>query len=235
MRLNRRAFIASFFAGTILATAPAHAFIDGKATLNLQVLQQAQLVEQVANQVKQLEQGLAMLKGLGVNTSADVFAQGGALQNVLRQADSIIARHSEITGYLGELYPQDIDRNTTAGALAELARRQHEEGRKRQLDAARIQAEVFRAMEDARTRDRSLMDKSAGAPGVTAAVQATNQLVGGLNSDVRALQLATIAHQRTVEDRFMREDADAARVMAQVCKNSERTPESAPSYCGFAK
>lgn len=241
MRLNKRALVASLLAGTLLAATPADAFDIGgllgggagpKATLELQVLQQAQLLEQVMNQLKQIEQGMAMLEGFSINTAGDVFMAGAQLQQILREAENIIAKHGQVTGYINDLYPEEFDRNTTAGQLAELARRQHAEGRQRQIDAAQIQAQVFMAMEDARLRDRDLMNESAAAPGVTAAVQATNQLVGGLNSDVRSLQMATIAHQRTVEDRFLREDARGAMALAKDCESLERMPVSwQPEYC----
>lgn len=241
MRLNKRALVASLLAGTFLAVSSADAFDIGgllgggagpKATLELQVLQQAQLLEQVTNQLKQIEQGMAMLEGFSINTAGDVFMAGAQLQQILREAENIIAKHGQVTGYINDLYPEEFDRNTTAGQLAELARRQHAEGRQRQIDAAQIQAQVFMAMEEARLRDRDLMNESAAAPGVTAAVQATNQLVGGLNSDVRSLQMATIAHQRTVEDRFLRQDANEAAAMAQHCKYVARSPKSRwPDYC----
>lgn len=234
MRLSRRALIASFLAGTLLATSPAHAFfgLDGKATLALQVTQQAELVKQLEQQLRLVQQGMAMLEQFKVNTSADVFTAGGALQSILRDTDSIITRHGQITGYIDEVYPADLDRNTTAGQLAEIARRQHAEGRQRQIDAAKIQAELFAAMEAARVRDRNLMDESAGAPGVTSAVQATNQLVGGLNTEVRALQLATVAHQRTVEDRYLSEDSAGEAAIASRCKSLARMPASwQPENC----
>jgi conjugal transfer/entry exclusion protein len=234
MRLNKRTLIASFLAGTLLATTPSHAFLglDGKATLELQFIQLAEATKQLEQAILQVEQGMAMLEHFAINGAADVFTIAGALQNVLRQADNLIAQHGKITGYIDDLYPEEIDRNTSAAAFVELARRQHIEGRKRQIDSANIQAELFAAMEEARVRDRNLMDGSAAAPGVTAAVQATNQLVGGLNNDVRGLQTAMISHHRTVEDRFLREDAAEAAVIARNCKSLARMPASRqPEYC----
>lgn len=233
MRLSRRALIASFIAGTLLATSPAHAFLTiDEATLEMQLVQDGNLIKQLEQQIQMVKQGMAMLQKFKVNTSADVFTAGGALQSILRDTDSIIARHGQITGYIDDVYPADLDRNTPAGQLAELARRQHADGRQRQIDAAKIQAELFAAMEAARVRDRNLMDESAGAPGVTSAVQATNQLVGGLNTEVRALQLATVAHQRTVEDRYLSEDAAAEIARVQNCQSLARMPESRqPDYC----
>lgn len=247
MRLNK-SVLASMLAASTLLAGPADAqmsvpgggiseaiggvFGGGDATLELQLLQQAELLNQVANQLTQIEQGMAMLEQFTINNSADVFAVGGALQGVLHQANNLIARHGQITGYIDDLYPEEFDINTPAAAFVDLARQQHIDGRQRQIDAANIQAELFAAMEEARIRDRNLMDESAAAPGVTSAVQATNQLLGGLGSDVRGLQMAAIAHQRTVEDRFLKEDAGAAEARAKKCKSLERMPESRqPEYC----
>lgn len=237
MRLNKRSLIASFLAGTLLASsvAPAHAFLGkatGQATEVTQLLNHAELVAQLEQQIQMVEQGLSMLEKLNINNAAEVLVAGSGLQGVLWKAESIITKVGNIAHRIESLYPDDFSGEGAMATLLNAARRQRVVQRENLMVAAEIQAKLFEAMEKAEARDSRTMDASAAAPGVTAAVQATNQLLGGLNSDIRGLQLATITHHRTVEDRFLREDANIAMQQARHCENIARMPDSwKPSYC----
>ncbi|TVR95795.1 MAG: hypothetical protein EA406_13310 [Rhodospirillales bacterium] len=235
MRLPNKRALAAFvgLAAAVVVAWPSCAVAQwrGVATEVTQLRVLVQQIAQVQHMVTQLQQGAAMLESFGLNSAAEIVAAAGELQGVLRQSQSLMTQINGITQELDDLYPGQIDPDTPLAELVRLARRQLGTGRDRLVESANIQAGLFKAMEQATARDGMTLNASAAAPGVTAAVQATNELVAALNNDVRALQLATIAHYRTVEDRHLREHTAEAEAIARWCWNMRRMPGFQDERC----
>lgn len=186
----------------------------GIATETTQLLNNAELIAQVANSARQLEAELRMLEGLAFNDTASVAGSLFRINSIARSVARILYRVEEVTAQYAELYPEafpgPIDRPTTEANRADQERLSRDAG----LASKRTSAATMEQLQALSERISALLSASQAAAGQTAAIQAGNQaaiLVAELNAHAIALQAA---HYRAVEAQQDAATAAAARAEA---------------------
>lgn len=177
--------------------APAQAQL---ATIDVRAIaQMVKQVEQATQQVAQLRQQLAaqqqMLTKLGSNVAPELTGIVSDATSIMKSAQGIGYNAKSLTNQLGTIYPKDMLGSTWDQIVSQQANWQD---RSRQTRQEAMEAQ--NAVVDAQGRTQSAVDRtltaSQGAAGQTAAIQATNQLLGALSTQLTGLQTLLLTQMR---------------------------------------
>lgn len=226
--LNRRALMASFLAGTLLAASPAYAVfgLDGKATEFTQMANNAQLLLMKANQLAQIKNQLEMLASFDLNDAANLLGVTSQAQSLLGQLEGVLYDVGGVAGMIEERYPHQYPGGTTLDQLVEHSQGWREVERNALTESHQIQSQLREAALLSAERDRATLDASMVAPGIRSAIMAGNQLTASVGTELRNLTLATNAHARAVETQALEETGSKAQMQAAFCQHyrNSKTP-----------
>jgi P-type conjugative transfer protein TrbJ len=193
-----------------------------------------QLVSQVSNQVKmlnqmvqQVQQGQSMLSALPGNDVVPALASlSQQSQLLMGNLSNIGSLGGSLTSDLNSQYPTDFSSlQGVSSILSKLAAMQTQTRSAMQQSMA-LQNQVASNQARIAGAANQAVIASNGAPGATAALQATNQLLGTLSQQMADLQSVLIAHMRAEDaERMNNQSIQAGQTAASAAFiGSDSTP-----------
>ena len=177
-----------------------------------------QLISQVSNQVQmlnqmvqQVQQGQSMLSALPGNDIVPALASlNQQSQLLMGNLSNIGSLGGSLTSDLNSQYPTDFSNlQGVSGILSKLAAMQSQTRSAMQQSMA-LQNQVAANQARIAGAANQAVIASNGAPGATAALQATNQLLGTLSQQIADLQSVLIAHMRAEDAERMNNQSTQA-------------------------
>jgi len=199
---------------------------------NLQ--QVAQDVQLLAQMEQQVQNQLRMLERWNFTHLDQILAEMTRLDGIFEDAGSIY-EDRDAEGALERQYPT---------SYGDDARQQHEalepqwEQRHRDVlvENRRMQNEIAQNVESVRERVAEYVEHSNAAPGVTAAMQAGNEVAATLTAQLQALQALEVTEARAESEQYAREqseDAYAAQRRAWVMRDWQAPADPMPVESPF--
>jgi type IV secretion system protein TrbJ len=173
----------------------------------------AQLIESVRNQLEQLQQlqqqlaqQTRMVTGLG--TSVMPGLQGVAQQTIglVNDVQGLSYQLQNVRGQLDQLYPGSYGSTDYAQALA-LLDQMVQQNRMTAQDAIALQNRVAQNQPLVSGAVAQAVQASDAAPGQTAAIQATNQILAAVSTQLMDLQTVAMSQARVLETEAMRQQS----------------------------
>lgn len=196
----------------------------------------AQMVKQVSQglqQIQALQQQLAsaqkMLQSLGLDVTGPLKEIAGQATALLRQAQGLGYTAADISRDYADLYGADLSGLTPTALAAKLAAwsRASDQTLK---DALGVQNQIVQAQDATSGAVSGAVAASQAAQGQTAAIQATNQLLSALSTQLTQLQTLLITQGRQVQTLEAEKRALSAKAEADAERLSKVTrPSSSPS------
>jgi len=196
------------FASTALAVALAvgvTSTVPAPATAQITVIDPtaiAQAIKQVSQQLQQIEQlqaqlanEAAMLQKLGTNVTGPLQTINSQATQLLRQAQGIGYNSQNVAQQYSQVYPANMQGMSFAQIIQALANWQTM-SRQTLQEAMATQNQIARAQPTTANAVNGAVAASQGAAGQTAAIQATNQLLAALSTQLTQLQTILITQGR---------------------------------------
>lgn len=221
---NRRLFTFSIFAVGAAAVAPqtAHAQFAVFDSSNL-----AQTLITAGNSVKQVEAALTqiqqlqgqlsnqvlMLKQIGTDITGPIAQIAGQATQILDQAKGIGYRAQDMAQQFASLYPKDF----TGASLVDTQKALSDwRGYNDQAlqDAMATQNRIAQDQPELASQVKQAIQASQSAPGQTAAIQATNQLLATVSAQLTQLQNILITQARAQQTLVAQMQASQAAAQA---------------------
>ena len=167
-------------------------------------------VEQIQNQVQSLTNQATMLQNLGFDASGELNTAMQQVQQLMSSAQRVTFETGQVDRQFEEVYPETYE-GADFATVAGQADQWVAENRATLQAAMRTQAHVAQGMSGTEGRISAALAASNSAPGQKAAVQATNQLVGILASQIQEMQGLMITQARAIDSKIAAENAAKAR------------------------
>jgi P-type conjugative transfer protein TrbJ len=206
----------------------------------LDVSNLAQAIEMVRHQVEtverlqaQIEQQKLMLQHWDFTQLDDVLQRMDALRDQLEQAGNIYTR-PDPTPIFNRQFPTTFDESElSVNPVNSLREAWAESYRQTLVENRRVQNTVYTDLGATRLRVDAYIQQSNSAPGVTATVQAGNELTATLIQQVQALQTLEISQARAqVEQEARRQSEEEYSRQLRDWLNREGTVEPVPEGTG---
>ena len=190
----------------------------------------AQAVQQVRQGLAQIQQmqaqvanQAAMLQRLGTDVTQPLAQINAQASQLLQQAQGIGYNSQNIAGQFQQLYPTSLSGQTFAQIQQRLASWEAN-SRLTLQDSMAVQNQLVRSQGTTAAAVNSAVTASQGAAGQTAAIQATNQMLAALSSQLQGLQTILIAQARTQETILAQQQAGAVAARAESQRHNGYTP-----------
>ena len=165
----------------------------------------AQAIKQVSQQLQQIQQlqaqltnQAAMLQKLGTDVTGPLQSITSQATQLLQQAQGIGYNGSNLAQQYQQLYPANMQGMTFAQISQALANWQTN-SRQTLQEAMATQNQIVQAQPATATAVKGAVSASQGAAGQTAAIQATNQLLAALSTQLTQLQTILITQGRAAQ------------------------------------
>ena len=165
----------------------------------------AQAVRQVSQQLQQIQllqtqltNQAAMLRNLGTNVTAPLLAIDTQATQLLQSAQGIGYSSQNIAKQYGQIYPADMHGMTFAQISQALASWQTS-SRQTLQEAMATQNRIVQAQPTTANAVGAAVAASQSAAGQTGAIQATNQLLAALSTQLTQLQTILITQARATQ------------------------------------
>jgi len=165
----------------------------------------AQMLKQVSQglqQIQALQAQLAnserMLQTLGLDVTGPLRDIASQATGLLRQAQGLGYSAADVSRDFAALYPGDLA-GLTPAALAQKLQAWSQASRQTLQDALQVQNQIAQAQGATAGAVGAAIDASQAAAGQTAAVQATNQLLAALSTQLTQLQTLLITQGRQAQ------------------------------------
>lgn len=211
--LGRRAFLCvsvGALSGVLAPEAAAQRVVIDPSNLAQNVLQAARAIEQINNQIRQIEQQARMLARSPLQLSPQLTQAIDEARTVFDAASEVSFEASRIGENLRALYPETFEDFDLEAVLSRAA---HwiDESRASLQRAMEAEARAASAVARARGDVSSALSASADAEGQTGAVQAGNQLLGLMATQLAETQALLAAQGRALQTERMEQLAREAR------------------------
>jgi P-type conjugative transfer protein TrbJ len=164
-----------------------------------QMIKQVQQgLQQVQALQSQLTQQARMLQGLGVDVTGPLRDIAGQATSLLQQARGLGYQAASISQGFSDLYPSDLSGLSPKDLAARLAA-WSQNSRQTLQEAMQVQNQIVQAQATTAGAVGAAVGASQSAAGQTAAVQATNQLLAVLSTQLTQLQTLLITQARQTE------------------------------------
>ncbi|MBI1684205.1 conjugal transfer protein TrbJ [Caulobacter hibisci] len=200
MSSSRRALLgATLGLGVLSATGVRAqlAVIDPTGLVQL-IKQVQQGLQQVQALQSQLAQQAKMLQGLGVDVTGPVAAIAAQATSLLKQSQGLGYQAATISQGFSDLYPSDL-KGLSATDLAARLSSWSQSNRQTLQEALQVQNQIAQAQATTSGAVGAAVSASQTAAGQTAAVQATNQLLAVLSTQLTQLQTLLITQARQAQ------------------------------------
>lgn len=189
--------------GPLLSAAlarPAHAQLTvyDPAAVAQMLRQVSQGLQQIQTLQAQLANSQRMLQTLGLDVTGPLRDIAGQATALLRQAQGLGYSAADISRDFATLYPGDLA-GLTPTALADKLKAWSQASRQTLQDAMKVQNQIVQAQGVTVGAVGAAVDASQAAAGQTAAVQATNQLLAALSTQLTQLQTLLITQGRQAQ------------------------------------
>lgn len=202
---TRLRLAAGLIAASLLATgapAPAQQVVYDPRNHLENALQAARQLESLANEAR----------SLAASPYSHLAGNSETLRDMAALAQSTRGLASSVSGLEQQfrtLYPEDLS-GADMMRLLEQGQARTSAARRTAEDVARAAAELERLGQGRDRRLTSALSASEAAPGQTAAIQSSNQLLAVLAEDLAALRVILLAQSRLLAEQTAREAADRA-------------------------
>jgi P-type conjugative transfer protein TrbJ len=234
---SRRALMSSALAlGAVLGlaglapAARAQVTVYDPAAVAQAIKQVQQGLQQVQALQNQLTQQARMLQTLGVDVTGPLRDIAGQATSLLQQARGLGYQAASISQGFADLYPSDLSGASAQDLAARLAS-WSSNSRQTLQEAMQVQNQIVQAQGATSHAVASAVGASQAAAGQTAAVQATNQLLAALSTQLTQLQTLMITQARQAETWEAERRGLVTKGEADRQRNSAVT-RSAPRFSG---
>lgn len=172
-----------------------------------QVTQITNQMTQIQNQVTSLGNEAKMLTTLPLDFTADLAGALQQFQSVLQTAQGLSYTAMDTIAPFRALYPELYDQAMSVAQIASQGQQWISQTRRAIETATQAQNDVARAIAGTEARVSAAVSGSAGAVGQTQAIQAGNQILGELSSQLAGLQDLLITQARADQARLAQEAA----------------------------
>jgi len=197
------------------------------------VAQATQQVRQGLTQIQQLQtqvaNQMAMLQRLGTDVTQPLAQISAQTSQLMQQAQAIGYSSQDIAAQFQQLYPDSLSGQSFAAVRQRLAKWERT-SRLSLQDSMAVENQLVRSQTTTASSVGSAVQASQGAAGQTAAIQASNQLLAALSSQLQGLQTILIAQARTQETIIAQQQAGAIAARAE----SQRHNAYAPVHGSFS-
>lgn len=231
--LPNRPYLAAVSAVTAILLAPAAAsaqqlVFDPRNHLE-NALQAARQLESLANEAR----SLAASPYSHLSQSSQALRDMGELA---RAAKGLAATADEVERQFDTLYSADVTSSSLLDLVAN-AQARTQTARRTAEDLARSAAVLERQGDERSARVIGALEASQSAPGQTAAIQSTNQLLAVVAEDLAALRAATLAQSRLSAEQAARNVGDQAggEAARAIRWRGEATAPTPPAFDPFGR
>jgi P-type conjugative transfer protein TrbJ len=216
MRSLHRLALAGLAGLSLFASAPgAHAQLTVYDPWNY--IEAYQTVTQSLQQIQQLQSQLqaqqAMLQSLGSDFTQPLAAINSQAASILQQAQGLGFTSSSIASQFGSTYPTSVSGMSGTQISAALSAWHNATSQSMQT-ALSTQNQVAQSQSTATTAAQNAVAASNAAAGQTGAIQATNQLLATVSSQLTQLEDILITQARAQEMLAAQRQSDAAAATA---------------------
>lgn len=197
-RIIARALALATITTTMLTPiAPAQAQL---ATIDVKAIaQMAKQVEQASQQLTQLRQQVAnqqqMLSKLGSNISPELGSIVQDATSIMKSAQGIGYNAKNVTGQMDQLYPKSM----TVDQILSATQNWQNASQQTRIEAMNAQNAIVDSQGRTQNAVNGAVNASQNAAGQTAAVQATNQLLAALSTQLTGLQTLLLTQMRAAQ------------------------------------
>lgn len=234
MRLSRRRLLscapvalAPILAAGLAGAARAQVTVYDPAAVAQMLKQVSQGLQQIQALQAQLANSQRMLQSLGLDVTGPLRDIAGQATALLRQAQGLGYTAADISRDFSTLYPGDLAGQTPA-ALADKLKAWSQASRQTLQDALQVQNQIAQAQGATAGAVGAAVDASQAAAGQTAAVQATNQLLAALSTQLTQLQSLLITQGRQAQTYEAERRALVSKAEADVERLSKVSRPSRP-------
>lgn len=233
MTANRRLVLLGLTAGSFvvpLSQARAQWIVEDPAAIAQAIKQVQQGLEQIQHLRDQVSQQTQMLQRLGVDVTGPLASIVTDATSLMRQAQGLGYSAADLSREFAALYPQDLA-GLSPQALAQKLASWSQNSRSALQQALQVQNQIIQAQPATAQAVSAAVAASQNAAGQTAAVQATNQLLMALSSQLNQLQVLLISQARQQQTWEAERQAIVSKSEADRQRNSVLT-RSAPRFTG---
>lgn len=228
---SRRALLAAVALGAVsLRPLPAAAQVTvyDPAAVAQMLKQVSQGLQQIQTLQAQLANSERMLQTLGLDVTGPLRDIAGQATALLRQAQGLGYSAADISRDFANLYPGDLA-GLTPAALADKLKAWSQASRQTLQDALQVQNQIVQAQGATAGAVGAAVDASQAAAGQTAAVQATNQLLAALSTQLTQLQTLLITQARQTQTFEAERRALVSKAEADTERLAKVTPLPPPT------
>jgi P-type conjugative transfer protein TrbJ len=159
----------------------------------------------VAKLQQQIENELKMLAKLDLTTLPGMTRAAQRVEQVLRDS----GEYESAAGELDARYPLDFS-HAPRDVIEQLQPGWNQTYRSALVESRGVQNQIYADLDAAAQRVAALVEASNSAEGVTAAVQAHNELLAASSTELSKLQALKLSRARLKAERLAREQSDLA-------------------------
>lgn len=233
MIATRRRFLLSIPVGlAVLPLSPARAqlIVEDPSAIAQALKQVQQGLEQIQHLRDQVAQQARMLQGLGTDVTGPLGAIVSDATALMRQAQGLGYQAADLSRDFAALYPQKLT-GLSSEALAQRLASWSQNSRATLEQAMQVQNQIVQAQPATAQAVGVAVAASQNAAGQTAAVQATNQLLMALSTQLTQLQTLLISQARQQQTWEAERQAVVSKSEADRQRNSVLT-RTVPQYTG---
>jgi type IV secretion system protein TrbJ len=183
----------------------------------------SQSLKQIQAMETQIQQDEAMIAALPSNVTAPFFAIEQQTNAILTKAQGIGYGAANIAKAYSTAYPQTMTGQSSSQIAVTLANLQGLT-RQAQQDAMQHQNLVVQSQPTTSSAVSSAITASQGASGQTSAIQATNQLLAALSTQLMQLQTLILTQARAETSAAAEQQAVTAAAQAESARATAYTP-----------
>lgn len=204
MKSIRTIVLGAVFIAVLVGATPAKAQIPviDPGNLAQNMLQAAQGLEQIHNQIQQIEQQASMLASSGLQMSPELSQDIGEARALFNRARAIGFQLGQIESQFQSLYPEQYEQFDLA-SIGDRTGQWLAEDRANLQRAMQAEARAAENLQSTQGRVRRALNASVSAEGQTSAVQAGNQLLGINAAQLADIQSLLVAQSRALSSERM--------------------------------
>lgn len=210
------------------AQARAQLIVEDPAAIAQAIKQVQQGLQQIQHLRDQVSQQAQMLQRLGVDVTGPLSQIVADAAGLMRQAQGLGYQAADLSRDFADLYPQDLT-GLSAQALAQKLANWSQNSRLALQQALQVQNQIVQAQPSTAQAVGDAVAASQNAAGQTAALQATNQLLMALSTQLTQLQTLLISQARQQQTWEAERQALVSKSEADRQRNSvltRRAPQS---------
>lgn len=227
-------------AGTIVAFAAlsasatnADALIVYDPSAVAQAVKQVEQVEQGVQQIEQLKSQLQaqlnMLQSIGTNSASILPSINTQLGSILTSASGLGYTATDVQGLLTSIYPDAAAiQGLSSGDLSDALQAWHTATNASLQTALQTQQQIAQAQPTTQAAVQGALAASQSAVGQTSAVQATNQLLATVSTQLTQLQAILTTQARSAELLQQQAQADSAAALSTAAQFEQSVNDGTP-------